>query len=121
MVGVATESLILELRDQLIARLDSLGAAKPKGLCDWRIKTVLDSLEKLLNQQKANMPYELFERFDSYWSALTHQIRTARNDAGHPKSIDPVSSEDVHASLLIFPALALLAKDLCIWVTNSYN
>jgi hypothetical protein len=121
MVGVATESLILELRDRLIGRLDSMGAAKPKELCDWKIKTVLDSIEKLLNQKKANMPHELFERFDSYWSALTHQIRTARNDAGHPKSIDPVSPEDVHASLLIFPALALLAQDLSTWVTDSYS
>jgi hypothetical protein len=121
MVGVATESLIVELRDQLIGRLDSLGAAKPKELYDWRIKTVLDSLEKLLNQKKANMPHELLERFDSYWSALTHQVRNARNDAGYPKSIDPVSPEDVHASLLIFPTLALLAQDLGTWVTNSYS
>lgn len=121
MVGVAAESIVLDLRDALITRLDVLGKSKPAGLTDWKIKTVLDAIEKLLVQKKHDIPNELYERFDSYWSAFTQQIRTARNDSGHPKSIDPVHQDTIHASLLIFPELAVLAKDLMAWVNPGYT
>ncbi len=42
-----------------------------------------------------------------------------RNEAGHPSSIDPVTPDTVHASLLVFPELARLAKGLTDWVSNS--
>jgi len=57
----------------------------------------------------------LFERFEANWPAITHQIRTARNEAGHPVSVEPVTPEEVHASLLIFPELAALAGQLATW------
>jgi hypothetical protein len=38
-----------------------------------------------------------------------------RNDAGHPKSVQPVAEEAVHASLLIFPLFAALIGDLAKW------
>jgi hypothetical protein len=62
---------------------------------------------------------ELRERYEMYWSAFAGQIRTARNDAGHPTSIDPVTADTVHASLLIFPELAGLAGALWNWVTDA--
>ncbi len=51
-------------------------------------------------------------RGQANWSPLALQIRSARNDAGHPLNIDPVTADSVHASLLVFPELARLAKDL---------
>jgi hypothetical protein len=45
----------------------------------------------------------------------------ARNDAGHPKSVEPVTFDDAHAALLIFPKLAKLNTDLLIWVSSSYS
>ena len=49
------------------------------------------------------------------------QIRMARNEAGHPKSIDAVTPETVHASLLIFPELAKLCHELRSWISKSYS
>jgi len=109
MVGVATESVVLEVRDTLTSRLSLGGKPHPKGLEDWKMKTVLESMQKFFEHQRAALPKPLYERFDSYWSAFTLQIRTIRNDSGHPISIAPVSHEGVHASLLIFPDLAVLA------------
>ena len=68
MIGVAAESIVLEVRDILKARLDSLERSKPKELMDWRVKTVLDAIEKLLNPKMKDMPKGLYERFESYWS-----------------------------------------------------
>ena len=66
------------------------------------------------------MPYSLSESFSSNWSALTSQIRTIRNDTGHPNSVDPITPETVHAALLIFPLLIELASDLTAWINTSY-
>ncbi len=121
MIGVAAESIVLDLRDILSVRIDSLGQPNPSKLGDWKVKTVLDAIEDLIIQKKKDIPKGLYERFDSYWSAFTQQIRTVRNESGHPISIEPVSQDMVHASLLIFPELAVLAKDLADWINTSYT
>lgn len=115
MVGAAAESLVLGVRDALVARLQVLGQPAPAGLIDWRIKRILSTLEVAIADRKARMPSALFERFEANWPAFTHQIRTARNEAGHPVSVEPVTPEEVHASLLIFPELAALAQQVGAW------
>ena len=107
MVGAASESLVLAVQASLIGRMDTLGLSKPRELEDWRIKRVLSSVETLLKQRKQAIPNPLFEAFEAYWPAFTHQIRTVRNESGHPSSINPVTPDNVHASLLIFPELAI--------------
>lgn len=119
MVGAAAESISLELRDALITKLTALGHQVLRALSDWRIKTVLDSMQREIGARIATMPHDLAENYQSYWSAFTQQIRSVRNDAGHPESIDPVTHESVHAALLIFPELAALAHSLKTWVAND--
>lgn len=119
LVGAAAESLTLELRDVLTARLTSLGHQVPRALSDWRIKTVLDSMQKELAARVPTMPRDLAENYQAYWPAFTQQIRSVRNDAGHPASIDPVTYESVHAALLIFPELAVLACLLKTWIETQ--
>jgi len=121
MVGAAAESLVLEVRDGLVAKLQALSQPVPSGLSDWRVKRLLATLEATIVGRKASMPSTLFERFEANWPAFTHQIRTARNEAGHPVSIEPVTPEEVHASLLIFPELAALAGQLQAWIANEYG
>jgi hypothetical protein len=119
LVGAAAEAEILALRDILGVRLEALGRPRPSELDDWRIKRVTDCIERLLTEQKKTMPRELFEIFESYWSAFTFQVRASRNAAGHPKSIEPVEEQAVHAALLIFPELLKLAKMLKDWVSTK--
>jgi hypothetical protein len=119
MTGGAAESVILDLRDGTAAKLISLSKPVPKQMQDWRIKTVTDALRDFLEQRKAQLGPDLREPFEAYWSAFTLQIRAVRNDAGHPASIDPVTADTVHASLLIFPELARLADRLTDWVTQN--
>jgi hypothetical protein len=121
MTGAAAESLALDLRDALINKMTTLKKPVPKDLEDSRIKRVLDGLEREISAQKSKMPLALRETFESQWSAFVHQIRMARNDAGHPKSVEPVTFDDAHAALLIFPKLAKLNTDLLIWVSSSYS
>jgi hypothetical protein len=90
-------------------------------LQDWRIKVVTDKIKTELDNKKATMPKELSEAYESYWPAFIQQIRFGRNDAGHPKSIEPISAQTVHASLLIFPELAKLTNDLINWVSAHYS
>jgi hypothetical protein len=126
MVGGAAEKVILDLRDATAAKLISLGRVPlPKGIEaeEWRIKSVSDALRKFFDDHKGKkagqLGGELSEALDGYWSPFTLQIRAARNDAGHPTSVDPVTSDTVHASLLIFPELARLAEKLAQWVRSE--
>lgn len=121
MVGAAAESLVLSVRATLVARLQVLGQSVPAALNGWRVKPILDSLEKMITGKKSTLPPPLFERFEANWPAFTHQIRTARNEAGHPITVDPVTAEEVHGSLLIFPELATLAKQVEEWISTSYS
>jgi hypothetical protein len=77
MVGAAAESLVLGVRDALVARLQALGQSVPGGLNDWRVKRILGTLETTIAAKKAALPTPLFERFEANWPAFTHQIRTA--------------------------------------------
>lgn len=120
MVGGAAESIILQLRDALISGMKRKGETIPAALTDWKIKTILDAMGNQLQTKKGSMPKHLFEAFEANWPAFTLQIRTARNDVGHPTSVDPVTQERVHASLLIFPELARLAFDIEKWITEYY-
>jgi hypothetical protein len=119
MVGAASESLVLTVQASLIKRMDSLGLNKPRDLEDWRVKKILVSIENVIKQRKKLIPDSLFESFEAYWPAFTHQIRTVRNDSGHPTSIDPVTPDNIHASLLIFPELGILVDSLMNWVEDS--
>jgi hypothetical protein len=105
MIGGATESVVLELRDHLVHRLGELGQVVPPKLSDWPIKTVLDELQQYVDARKGTLPRELRDEFSAYWPAFTQQIRVVRNDAGHPSSVDPVSPEAAHASFLVFPLM----------------
>ncbi|SRR6266516_423900 len=120
MVGAAAESVVLELRDALGARLDALKKPRPADLDDWRIKRNLDALETLFAAQKGTMPRPLYEAFESYWPAFTQQVRVARNAAGHPASVAPVEEGTVQASLLIFPELFKLSTELGAYVSKGY-
>jgi len=120
MIGAAAESIVLELRDTLSGRIRELGRSPTRDLADWRIKKVLNAIQKELDSHKRNMSRKLAEAFEAYWPAFTHQVRVARNEAGHPSSIEPVTRDTVHASMLIFPELAKLASDLKAWIVSDY-
>ena len=120
MIGAASESLIIEIRDAVKAKLIATAVPEPKGLSDWRVKTMLDSLHSLLEAKKSGFPRDLREDFDACFLAFAQQIRSSRNDAGHPTSVDPVREEAVHASYLVFPDLAKLSSRICSWVATSW-
>jgi hypothetical protein len=120
MIGAAAESFILEIRDIVSDKLKLAGRQVPSQLNNRSIKTVTDELGKVFDSNINKKTHgELRERFDAHWGALTHEIRTTRNDAGHPKSIAPVTPESVHASLLLFPVLARLCGDLLNWSADE--
>jgi hypothetical protein len=121
MIGAAAESMTLQLRDALVQRIESLGHTPSKDLSDWRIKRILDGISRELNSHITQIPPEMMELIEQYWPAFTGQIRKVRNDAGHPTSIEPVTHEDVQASLLIFPELAALIGRLINWVNSDYS
>jgi len=120
MIGAAAESMILELRDALLQRIQKLGLKPSKDLESRYIKCIIDAISRELNSHKKKMSYEMVESVEQYWPAFTGQIRNVRNTAGHPKSIEPVNHETVQASLLIFPELAMLVKNLLSWVSSDY-
>ena len=107
---------VLGIRDAVVARLQAASEPIPSALSDWRVKRVLGALESEIARKRATLPASLLERFEANWPALIHQIRTVRNEAGHPISIEPVTAEAVHASLLVFPEIAVLATQIQEWI-----
>lgn len=120
MVGCASESLSLEIRDDLVNKMTALGKVIPNKLNDWRIRTVITAIKTELDSVKSNMDVKLRESYESYWPAFTQQIRAIRNEAGHPASVNPVTDSSVHASLLIFPELVVLCENIRSWINSSY-
>ncbi len=121
MIGAATESIVIQLRDALVSRMTSFGYTPSADLKNWQIKKVLDAIEKELEKKAGDMPKKLSEAFSAYWPAFAHQIRTVRNDAGHPTSADAITQDTVHASLLIFPELLKLVLTLEEWINSSFK
>ena len=120
MIGAASESLILEIRDNITQRLRQMEKPIHADLEDWRLKKVLERLENELLSRKGNMNQHLVEQIQQNWPAFIGQIRRARNEAGHPASIEPVTHETVYASLLIFPELLSLTQKLKDWITGTF-
>lgn len=121
MVGAAAESTILELRDAVVGALTKKGTELPKGIEDWRIRTISNALVKFFDPEKRNMPKELREAYEAYWPAFAQQIRSVRNEVGHPSSINPITPDTVHAQYLVFPELATLAAQLNKWVLENFQ
>lgn len=121
MVGAAAESTILELRDVVVEALTAKGKEIPKGMDDWRIRTISNALAKFFDPEKRNLPKELREAYEAYWPAFAQQIRSVRNEAGHPISINPITPETVHNQYLVFPELATLSAQLNRWVVEGYQ
>lgn len=115
MLGCAAERILIDLRDAVVERLEARNTQVPRDLKDWRAKVVTDAVYKFFEQERNQLQPDLREPFDAYWSAFAFQIRSARNEVGHPTSIDPVTFETVHALLLVFPELARLSSRLTSW------
>ena len=121
MVGAAAESIVLRVRSALVAKLDELGEKKPKDLTDWRISRILKAIQQVVESKKSSIPASVFGSFDAYWPAFTYQIRSVRNESGHPTTIEPIESETVHASLLVFPELASIGSKLEHWICAGFQ
>jgi len=119
MVGAASESLVLTIRESLIKKMNTKELSKHSNIKDWRVKNISESIENIIKQRKKDIPNSLFEAFEAYWPAFIHQIRTVRNDSGHPSSINPVTQDNVHASLLIFLEFVTLVDNLTNWIENT--
>ena len=118
MVGAAAESVVIELRNKVVVAIAQAGETEPKGINDWRIRTITNALATYFQANKKTMERGLRESYEAYWDAFTQQIRSVRNEAGHPSSISPITPDSVHAQYLIFPDLAVLAADLGGWVSG---
>ena len=123
LAGAVAESLLLDVRDSLVRRLGELGHSVPASLKRWEAKTIADGVAAVMDDEAVRkvMPIALRERFESHWPGILGQIRTTRNDAGHPRSVEPVTHADVHAGLLLLPSLARLARELQAWIATSYT
>lgn len=119
LVGGACEALILDLRDALVVRMEERQISVPAKVKDRNIKTLRDAMDQVFQERKGTMATDLRERVGAHWTGLSEPARRLRNDAGHPTSVDPVTPEDVHANLLLFPEFAKLARDLKTWIATG--
>lgn len=120
MIGVAVESITLELRDALVQQILAAGNEPRRSLKAHQIKQVQTGLRGELDSRKQDMPHSLRERYEAYWDGFVQQIRISRNETGHPNSIEPITAENVHGLLLMFPAILETAVQLKAWIDNHH-
>lgn len=111
MLGAASEAIVLQIRDVLREQLTNASRTVPNKLASDKAKPIIEGIYEELSKHKAKIP-KVDETMQAYWVALTNLIRMARNDAGHPATIEPVTRQAVHAALLLFPQLVQLANDI---------
>jgi hypothetical protein len=68
MIGAAAESVVLELRDAVVARLQALDQDIPRELLDWRIGRILHGLKSIFDR-KLGPSQSLKSEYEAYWSA----------------------------------------------------
>lgn len=115
MIGATAECFILKLRNAMSQK----HIKPPKGLFDWKAKTIFNALKAVLDKHISNMSSDLRDEYNAYWPAFNEQIRRTRNDAGHPENISSFKFEDVHASLLMFPNVAKLTTHILEFIFNN--
>lgn len=121
MLGASAEAQVLELQNSIVNRLNETGAVIPKKLKHWNIKTIRDGITQEIDKRETDLPHRLRELYNEFWLSVTGSMRTTRNDAGHPKSVEPVLQSDVHAGLILFPHLVELVKELKEWVNTNFT
>lgn len=112
LLGVASESVVLDLRDRIVNYLNSKDERVSNKLGSWKIKEVIIGLRNFFDSKKDTIDNKVFENYQAHWDSFAQQIRSSRNETGHPSSISPVTQDTVHANYLVFPYLAKLALDL---------
>lgn len=119
LIGGAAEKSALDLRDTMKQHDSTISQPLLEKLESGQIKSVLAALKTCLDQRQRQMPNLLAESYRAFWPAFTQCIRSARNEAGHPVSIEPITQESAHALLLIFPELVQLNTKLSEWLKEN--
>lgn len=118
MVGAATESIVIDLRDTIVAHMKDNGQEPSTKMKEWKIKAIIDGLDGHIRSRTPAMDAQLKDEYEANWSGFSHYIRMVRNEAGHPTSVDAITDEKVHTALLMFPSLASLAQKISKWATS---
>ena len=118
MVGAATESIVIDLRDTIVLHMKSNGQEPKSKITAWQIKSIIDGLNAYVMSRTPPMDAQLADEYKANWYSFSHYIRMVRNEAGHPTSVDPITDDQVHAALLMFPNLANLAQKISKWATS---
>lgn len=119
LLGAVVEVTVLELRDAFVAKLKERGESPAKlfGNPAATAKEVYDSLSRNLRQYP--MPPNLAEAFEAHWDSFLNDIRLSRNASGHPRSLEPVTRDDVRAGFLQLRSILKLVAGLRSWISGG--
>ncbi len=105
MLGVASESLMLQLVDAFAGWTEIDKAKFNEAIRGRTISEVYKELQKRLNSKLELLPVELRREIHVYLDGLFSLIRVIRNDAGHPTDTD-VPKNVLYANIQAFPEYA---------------
>lgn len=118
MIGLATECLILRMRDGLDRYLSAINATAPTGLNDWKMKHVREAMSSYLEAQKVHMPRALQKSFTGAWAKYLAILQGVRHDAVRPNRMQEVNQERIRSSLKIFVEFARLVSAIESWIED---
>lgn len=115
MLGGAAEQTLLLLIDAVHQAIQDLHAKQrfaQRAIKERNLKRRFDALQATLAPIVPTLPYALSEDLSTKLDGIFVLIRKARNEAGHPAASGPISRDDAHAHLLLFPSYCRRAHDL---------
>lgn len=121
LLGAVVEVTVLDLRDAFVAKLKEQNESPPKMLEKpaATAKEVYDALSRNLRQYP--MPADLAEAFEAHWDSFLSDIRLSRNASGHPRSLEPVTRDDVRAGFLQLRSVLKLVAGLRSWISRDFQ
>ena len=117
MVGVASERILIVLRDVILnsVKEDDRRKKFKESTENQTAKRIHDEIEKKLDPIREQLPLELQDSIGTEVGGIFQEIRRTRNDAGHPTG-RIIEKEEAYALLQLFPVYAKAAYCLINWL-----
>ncbi len=119
MVGVASEQILIVLRDAIRSAMREEDRRKSlmQATDNQTAKRIHDAVSKRIDPVREQLPETLQESIGTELDAIFHAIRRTRNDAGHPTGRN-IEREEAYAQLQLFPVYAKCTYALIDWLTD---
>ena len=120
MTGVASEHILIVLRDTICASIKENDRRKKMldSTENQTTKRVYEEVVKKIDPIREQLPAQLQDAIGTELEGIFQEVRRTRNDAGHPTD-RVIEREEAYALLQLFPVYARTSYALIDWLRTN--